>query len=351
MMTPEQWTQSLRARSGPAWRWQQAHSWAQRPHLGQPHVQDPEIHAAATFLTGSDPRDDTVRTAQRLAPVGAAQQLEANLPLAANGKILVIGNCPLPEVAGLLDLPEETVQTWEALFFDVRPALPAVDWIFSRVIQAERAAGKQALAAQLKLAYAGGPVAARALLRSGKGLPMAAAEAWFDRKLRLHLRVDQALVMAAAADPFALVQHHSLVLVQEKKLELARLKLQERCRAALARDESARQRQQCQEERRCQQVAARNGRRTAREQALQRLAQRRLERLHAERQQALAQRLTGPLAQLGWATGEPSHEWIALAKSSSTGMTARTSHLALSEKEVDLRWRNLAEPVALPIPA
>ena len=65
----------------------------------------------------------------------------------------------------------------EKLFFDVRPALNASDWIMIHVISPEIEVGSPDFAAKLKVAYFGGPNVARAVLEAGTQLPVTVASA------------------------------------------------------------------------------------------------------------------------------------------------------------------------------
>jgi hypothetical protein len=73
-------------------------------------------------------------------------------------------------------LDERIVRTTQDLFFDVREHLDEGLWIATAVIGAEADAGRDDSAARMRVAYYGGPYAARTLLDAKAGLPVTRAE-------------------------------------------------------------------------------------------------------------------------------------------------------------------------------
>jgi hypothetical protein len=98
----------------------------------------------------------------------AALGLWNNPLLQTRLKILVLGDCPLGEIAVRVGLDEETVETAEALFFDARGQLQACDWVLCAVIMKEERDGTTDLATHLRMAFFGGPLVAQSLLLHAK---------------------------------------------------------------------------------------------------------------------------------------------------------------------------------------
>ena len=83
----------------------------------------------------------------------------------------------------------------EQLYFDIRPALQAPGFIAAIVIRAEADKGFDDTAAYMRMAYFGGPYAARALVEARTRLPADQSEQLLDASLLLHAKFQQAIDM------------------------------------------------------------------------------------------------------------------------------------------------------------
>lgn len=166
--------------------------------------------------------------ARQFPVLAAAAGLARDSALFAKFQVLVIANCARAEIAQRLDCSEAVVEACERMFFDVRPLLTSIDWIAASVIEPARKAGDLAHVSRLKAAYFGGPVVATALLNLDAQLPVAKGAAFFDRKLQLTLKVDEALAMplSPGRDALRLIKITTAMHVAEKRLELDRKRLE-----------------------------------------------------------------------------------------------------------------------------
>src|SRR5207253_3016118 len=69
------------------------------------------------------------RVSKKFPHLAGAEQLAGNVPACEQLKVLVLGDCPRPEIALRLLVGVEVIEAWENLFFDVRKARAATDWI------------------------------------------------------------------------------------------------------------------------------------------------------------------------------------------------------------------------------
>ena len=104
----------------------------------------------------------------------------------------MLANLPRAEIAERLVLTVAVVETWELLFFDVRPALNAGDWVWVHVIEPLFQAGDVTAAARLQLAFSGGPVVGRCLWDADCRLPLDDAERFLGMKVRMDLKLREA---------------------------------------------------------------------------------------------------------------------------------------------------------------
>ena len=248
--------------------------------------------------------------------VAAAVALEEDPEKLEKLKVTVLGQLPPVEVARRPDVDEAVLKTWKALFYDidVKNGRNAIGWIAAHVIEPELDAGRSELAAKLKLVASTGSVGARAVLDVGLRAPVTAGEHLFQRRLRLHLKCDQALTMTEGPQyDFRFVRLHLNLKMQEHRLRVAEAKLAERCGAALRKHELAKirleadlERAKCRaarEARKAEEVTLiQEGERHARE-----LIEVRLRRFElAEQQEAAARAAASPLARLRWSRGQQS---------------------------------------------
>lgn len=283
------WALMQRSLEGPAWRWM----WAQRLVSARPghntEAADPLVREAAAYLRRFPGLFENRGPAAALFPLLFAAEKITHDPQSHNAlKIMTLGNCCSLETASRLKLEEERVRTWEKLFFDVRENLSALDWIVAKVLNPEKLQDP-ALAAKLRLAYIGGPVAARAILDCDS-LPYALGDRIMDRRVRLMLKADQALAMpmTTSAENFRFARFYSRWRMEEKRLELAVRKLEHRCAESLRRHERVLERAQ-------ERTAARRAQ-------TKRFHESALAEEAAEKEAARARAAASPLAKLTWRT-------------------------------------------------
>jgi hypothetical protein len=229
---------------GPAWRWKLAEKIAARSGKRWPGYIDWQVREAADYRRALAAGCGAgAKTPGRFAVIDSAKKLAADPKLGSQCKILVLAGCPRAEVVSRLQVPPDVERTWEELFFDVRTALEATDWIFLHVIRPEQAHGLPSLASKMKLAYIAGPVAAQAVLDLDNRIPLTAGERLFDRKLRLHLKADEAadMVISSATEALRFYKVYAALHLGELRIRLETAKLQQRCRECLARQSRERE--------------------------------------------------------------------------------------------------------------
>jgi hypothetical protein len=238
---------------GPSWRWQLAKQLAADSSCETGRVVDRYVLDAREYLIerGRDPEKE--EWTPELSRVAAAEALTKELSICDALKVLVLGDCPVEDIARRLESDAAVIATWELLFFDVREALAASDWIASRVIRPEQDGGNAELAAQLKTAYAGGAQAATAVLDAGAGKICQQGQRLFERKMQLNLKMMQALEVPLHTDRdrMRFMHLHVELWKVEQWLDVERHRLEHRSRellykqtAAEARLEQAQHRQQ-----------------------------------------------------------------------------------------------------------
>lgn len=227
---------------GPAWRWMRAGEWLHRRpgpmqrRLGQIFL---DVHHFR-MLSAHSP----VGRKQALAlypAIGAAEELNADPTKTDLLKIAILGEIEFGEVCPQLGVDEVVARAWEQTFFDVRGTRTAVGWVHVHLIKPELAAGRADLVARLRMAAALGMVGARAILKADARLPIREAEKWFDRQLRLSLKLDAAMEMTTDTNKTRtfFIRHHARLVHEEKRLKFAREKLEKKCAEALNRHELA----------------------------------------------------------------------------------------------------------------
>ena len=171
----------------------------------------------------------------------AALGLWNNPLLQTRLKILVLGDCPLGEIAVRVGLDEETVETAEALFFDARGQLQACDWVLCAVIMKEERDGTTDLATHLRMAFFGGPLVAQTIVDAPEQLPIIEADRLYDQSLLLHAKAQQALAVPLR-DQKSVLKFLKMFMdytCKTSELELAREKFRYRCQQELRRRQHA----------------------------------------------------------------------------------------------------------------
>ena len=178
---------------GPGWRQYEARRLPDRVPARVAMRQDPAVLAFRNYLTLISSSEDGAAVAQAAFPqIAAAVELNSNPALIEKLKCIVLAEIPPAEMAERLLLTIAVVETWELLFFDVRPSLKARDWVWMHVIEPPFQAGDVTAAARLHLAFSGGPVVGRCLWDADCRLPLDDAERFLGMKVRMDLKLREA---------------------------------------------------------------------------------------------------------------------------------------------------------------
>jgi hypothetical protein len=215
---------------GPAWRWE---SGLEAANSGRPPKQaagDRAVIRAADFCRRRDRGQAGAVDARQKYPDIAAAEAAWNEPtIRERLQLLVLGDVPADEIATRLDLRSDVVQAIEDLYFDVRPALSAAGWVLLKVINASAVDGDKRFAARMKLAYFGGPHAARALLDADDLLPTDAAERLSFAAVALAIKAQEVFEMPVPPDQqVEFVKAFADIHLAEQQLALDRDKLSAR---------------------------------------------------------------------------------------------------------------------------
>lgn len=305
---------AYRGSEGPAWRWKLALAAPSRSYLRTREHVDPLTRAAHAYVLLRRRDTAAAEEARRQYPeIAAAERLVEDPAQSDVLKLLTLAGCERTEIAARTALEARVVETWEQLFFDVRPMREAVGWIQTHVIRPEQDAGREAQAARLKLAWSLGPAGAQAVLDADTRFPVTAAQQHFDRSLKLHLKFQEAIALPLATpqDQMRFVKFYADLNLAERRLQLEERKLHARCieaqrRHELAemRREEARQRQERRAAKQAERVKRADRRmQQKREQALRREEEALLQQaqLGAEQRAARERAAASPLARLRWA--------------------------------------------------
>jgi len=185
---------AYRGMKGPAWRSELAEQLAgSQEAVITTRYDDLTQEAIAYHCRRRSGPDDQRRADEQYPQLAAAYGLWDNDAVAESFRILVLANCSQEEIADRLQIGTQTVCVMEGLFFDIRWALDASDWIICHVIIPEKQNDTWDVVAKLRLAYFGGPVMARAILDARARLPFDGAEQLFDREVLLHVKLQEAL--------------------------------------------------------------------------------------------------------------------------------------------------------------
>src|SRR6266852_5679075 len=189
----EEYARMKRHFCGPDWRWKLARARVSSVSTGLIDEADQQVREVVDYLSQrAGGPDEKERAAQEFPHIAAAELLAEDSAGCGELKILVLGGCSPAEIGERLELDTTVLATWENLFFDVRAARGATDWILVKVIRPEQERGDQRLASKLKFAYAGGPLAAAAILDADSRVSLRQGVALFDKRIHLHLKCDQA---------------------------------------------------------------------------------------------------------------------------------------------------------------
>ena len=161
-----------------------------------PPTFDAPTRAAADFSRlKSMGESGRIRAHQKYPEIALAEAVWGQPELRSAIQSLVIANVPAAEVCEKLNLQSSVLQVIEDLYFDVRPMLSAPSWIVSKVIAVEADAGRDDVAAQLRMAYFCGAYVAQELIDARLRLPTEPAQQLADSAMLLHAKFVQASEM------------------------------------------------------------------------------------------------------------------------------------------------------------
>jgi hypothetical protein len=176
---------------GPDWRWQEATARFAESRLAShtdPYIRD-AIRSLAARRKGPAPP-----AACPHGHIDRAERLWNKTFFRQALMVLTLANVGREEVAAKLDTDVQTIETIEALFFDVRPHLDSTMWIQMHVI-GPCAQAEPDLAAKLQVALFSGPIAALALVDSVR-LPSEEAEGLLQQRVLLYAKFKEAINFA-----------------------------------------------------------------------------------------------------------------------------------------------------------
>jgi hypothetical protein len=224
-----------RATLGAAWRFKLAMS--MRPDAGRRMVLDDPWIAGLQEYASLMFQQDAAAAAAAFPLIRQAFDLELDPERRDALKVMVVGDLTIDEAHQRVGIPPAALQAWEAIFFDARAGRQQFAWLEQKVIHAEQLAGNGPLAARLRLAALCGPEGARAVLECAGTAPIDEAERLFRQRLKLNLKVDEALQMPieTGREALRMMKFYSRNVQAEKRWELAVRRLEERCRVARER--------------------------------------------------------------------------------------------------------------------
>ena len=148
----DMWRQMRRTMHGVDWRNQLAAERIECDRVRMPPTFDAPTRAAADFSRlKSMGESGRIRAHQKYPEIALAEAVWGQPELRSAIQSLVIANVPAAEVCEKLNLQSSVLQVIEDLYFDVRPMLSAPSWIVSKVIAVEADAGRDDVAAQLRV--------------------------------------------------------------------------------------------------------------------------------------------------------------------------------------------------------
>ena len=177
---------------GPDFRWKLAQQLADTQRSSRAKLADEQVQQASAYMRMC--REAGRELADRKYPMlAAACRLAENEQSLQLLKLSILGSLPRAEVAARFGAEQQVVDVAESLFFDISGFAQASGWMNCHVFVPEASFGSKELAAKMKLAHYGGPVAARALLDGQEKLPLDEAQRIVDQELLLHAKLQAAL--------------------------------------------------------------------------------------------------------------------------------------------------------------
>lgn len=147
----------------PDWRWLAAEEASHRAPDQRDEL-DFIGKVAAEWIAGQGPNGRRGRLPNRLKSIAEAVRLRNDQALYDRLRLLIIADAPRESIAETVGVSSEAIETVESVFFDVRDALDANDYLFLRVLNPLRDERGGDYHLRLRLALGGGPDAAAVLL-------------------------------------------------------------------------------------------------------------------------------------------------------------------------------------------
>jgi hypothetical protein len=217
---------------GPAWRSQRAEQLASSRESARATRYDALTQDAVAYLRRrrSGP-DGQYRAVEQYPSLAAAYNVWGDEATAESLRLMVLARCSQQEIAERLQLDVETVSAVEGLFFDIRWALDAANWIICHVIIPEMKSEAWDVAAKMRLAYFGGPGMAKAILDARLRLPFEEAGRLFDREVLLHVKLQEALEAPLTnGERMEFLKFYMDFEIKRQRLELDKRKFAYECR-------------------------------------------------------------------------------------------------------------------------
>lgn len=249
----EYWRRMRRTELGGGWRWRLATDFVASGKRRMPPEFDETTRGFGKYLLLKAQEEGAASRANERYPHFAAAESAWNQPeLRAAVQMLVLADVAVDEMGRFLNVAADVLNSIEDVYFDVRMMLSASHWIVEHVIVREADAGRDDLAARMRLAYFLGPDTARALIEARINLPTDPARQLTDAALLLHAKFLQAVEMPLTPEQsIEFIKLFTELRREEQRIQLEREKLAfrmkrwlQRCELHSARSESAQERSQ-----------------------------------------------------------------------------------------------------------
>lgn len=302
-MGVDSWVAFHRMMDGPDWGWKRAEQLAAQQCESEEAIKFGRHfeHFLEYLRWSKEGRERATEAARRYPHIDAAFRLWQRPELRHQLKMLVLADFTPMEIAERLGVPGEVVTILERMFFDVRAALAASEWIRISVFTPEIKSAGQRRALRLQQAYWGGRAAVELLLQAEERLSPERVEKLEHQDLLLQMRMKEALDVISISPDTALdyVKLYWAYQVQYDRVELDRQKFQQQCKRELQQYEVMLRRIAMMEQRNQQANTERTRVREAREE--EKRNTRRGRECDMERKRFARERVaTSPLAALYW---------------------------------------------------
>jgi hypothetical protein len=342
----EQFLRGQRSFRGPAWRSKAAQEIANVSDRSAARTWDPlTIDTAKFHALRADGENGIVQAAAKYPIIEAAILLHDDGAKTDVMKLMILVDSPTDAIAKRVVVEPAVVDVWERLFFDVREMRSALSWLSGQVIEAERKAANTALAARMKLALVSGIDGVNAILALDEGAPVDEAERLFQRKLKLHLKFDEAVNMPLDSERSRMdfIKLYVDLQCSEKRLEFAGKKLAARCAETRDRYELGKMRMESNQEHAAIKANERRNKaeRHRRMQADRVAAAANMQELQrharlAEQKAAACRVAQSPLSRLAWVSAKPQQAPLSTSSPESpVTATAKLSDWAAPEFDME----------------